>query len=268
MTDGAKEDGSMFGAQKKEKETEKETELKWYHYLISLLFVVVGTVFIAYVEMDIHFICLFFTCVFAVAGIVSVLTYIFRDVETGYYRLDLVYGVMALFAALLFFTKQDVVEVYFPIIFGFILFANGVIKLQHSIDMKRIDRKMKKVTEMWLVVMIFALMCIAAGAVSVYLTPAENRTLFLFVGISLVVAGITDVFTHIVFNRKVKLFKSGNYVSDTKAEDEPEDKPENNPEMKAEEEIKEEQEPETEIPVETSFEEAGNEETETVDQLS
>ena len=68
---------------------------------------------------------------------------------------------------------------------------------------------MKKVTEMWLVVMIFALMCIAAGSVAVYLTPQEQRTLFIFIGISLIAAGATDVFTHIVFNRKVKIFKSG-----------------------------------------------------------
>lgn len=229
-------------------------------YLISLLFILVGVVFIAYVEIDIHFICMFFACVFAVAGTVSVLTYIFRDVETEFYRLDLVYGVMALFAALLFFTKQDVVEVYFPIIFGCILFANGVIKLQHSIDMKRIDRKMKKVTEMWLVVMIFALMCIAAGVVAVYLTPENSRTLFLFVGISLVVAGITDVFTQIVFNRKVKLFKSGNYEPDIKPE-----------EKKEEKEEKDEETTDGSAGVETVEEtaaEALNKETDPVDQLS
>ncbi|MCR5672440.1 MAG: DUF308 domain-containing protein, partial [Lachnospiraceae bacterium] len=223
-----------FMFQTGKKTADKENELKWYHYLISLLFVAVGVVFIVYVDMDIPFICLFFTCVFAIAGIVSLLTYVFRDIETSYYRLDLVYGVMALFAALLFYTKQDLVKVYFPIIFGCILFANGVVKLQHSIDMKRIDRKMKKVTEMWLVVMIFALICIAAGSVAVYLTPNENRTLFLFVGISLVVAGVTDVFTHIVFNRKVKQFRSGDYgqderpdgISEEKSEEKPEEKPE------------------------------------------
>ena len=239
----------MFGSKNNEKETGKETELKWYHYLISLLFIVVGIVFIVYVDMDIPFICLFFTCVFAVAGIVSLLTYVFRDIETSYYRLDLVYGVMALFAALLFYTKQDLVKVYFPIIFGCILFANGVVKLQHSIDMKRIDRKMKKVTEMWLVVMIFALICIAAGSVAVYLTPNENRTLFLFVGISLVVAGVTDVFTHIVFNRKVKQFRSGDYEPDEKpdekpverSEDKQEDKPKEVPEEKEDEKTEDKQ---------------------------
>ena len=217
----------MFGfGKKKEIEREikedmkeqKENQLKWYHYLISLLFVLVGVVFIAYVQMDTQFICSFFACVFAIAGVVSILSYCIKDVAVGYYKLDLVYGVIALFAALVFFTKQDVVGVYFPVIVGFILFANGVVKLQHSIDMKRIDRKMKKVTEMWLVVMIFALMCISAGAVAVYLTPSSQRTMFLFVGIALVVAGITDVFTHIVFNRKVKLLRSGDYMSDSEEE--------------------------------------------------
>lgn len=206
----------MFGSRKKiekaleeEQKMQRENQLKWHHYLISFLFVLVGAVLIAYKEINIPFICSFFACVFAIAGLVCVLSYCIKDVSTGYYRLDLVYGIMLLFAALLFFTKQDAVGAYFPIIAGAILFANGVIKLQHSIDMKRIDKKMKKVTEMWLVVMIFALMCIAAGSVAVYLTPQEQRTLFIFIGISLIAAGATDVFTHIVFNRKVKIFKSG-----------------------------------------------------------
>ena len=205
----------MFGSRKEiEREVrqdmkeQKENQLKWYHYLLSVFFVLVGAVFIAYVQMDIAFICKIFACVFAVAG--------------------LVYGIMALFIALIFFTKQDVIGVYFPVIVGCILFANGVVKLQHSIDMKRIDRKMKKVTEMWLVVMIFALMCITAGAVAVYLKPENDRTLFMFIGIAFVVAGITDVFTHIVFNRKVKIFRSGEYLTkeeETSAEKETESEP-------------------------------------------
>lgn len=206
----------MFGSRKKiekaleeEQKVQRENQLKWHHYLISFLFVLVGAVLIAYKGIDIPFICRFFACVFAIAGVICVLSYCIKDVSTGYYRLDLVYGIMLMFAALLFYTKQDAVGAYFPIIAGAILFANGVIKLQHSIDMKRIDKKMKKVTEMWLVVMIFALMCIAAGSVAVYLTPQEQRTLFIFIGISLIAAGATDVFTHIVFNRKVKIFKSG-----------------------------------------------------------
>ena len=89
-----------------------------------------------------------------------------------------------------------------------------------------------------------------------------------FVGISLVVAGVTDVFTHIVFNRKVKLFKSGNYIPDTEPEKdteseketETEAKTEEKPEAKAEEEYAADPGPATE---ETSYEE-----TETVDQLS
>ena len=204
---------------KEEMKEQKENQLKWYHYLISLLFVLVGAVFIGYVNMDISFICKFFAAVFAAAGIISIGSYCIKDVAVGYYRLDLVYGVLALFAALIFFTKQDVVGVYFPVIVGFILFGNGVVKLQHSIDMKRIDRKMKKVTEMWLVVMIFALACIAAGSVAVYLTPVNERTRFLFIGISLVVAGVTDVFTHIVFNRKVRLLRNAGEQEETGSEE-------------------------------------------------
>ncbi len=196
----------MFGQSNETKPEVKQN--KWHHYLISILFVLVGLLFVIYEQMDIALVCKVFAGVFAAAGIVSVISYCIRDVGSGYYRLDLAVGVMALFAALLFITGQDAVNEYFPMIAGIILFSNGVIKLQHSIDMKRIDRKMKKVTEMWLVVMIFALAGIAAGFVTVYLTPEKMRTLFLLTGAALIVAGVSDIFTHIVFAAKVRAFKN------------------------------------------------------------
>lgn len=192
-----------------ERKDQKENQLKWHNYLLSAIFVIAGLILIVYVQIDIPFICKFLSIVFAVVGLILIISYCIRDVAEGYYRLELVYGITAGFAALLFYTKQDTIGAYFPIIAGFILFANGVVKLQHSIDMKRIDRKMKKVTEMWLVVMIFAIMCIAAGIVTAYIKTAESRTMFLVIGISFIVAGLSDVFVHIVFNRKVKMFRSG-----------------------------------------------------------
>ena len=84
---------------------------------------------------------------------------------------------------------------------------NGVIKLQHSIDMKRIDKRMKKVTEIWLVIVIFSLACIVTGCIVVFATLSDERKLFLLIGIAFVVAGITDVLTHIAFNNKVRTFR-------------------------------------------------------------
>lgn len=176
------------------------------HYLVPVLFILMGLVFIAYTKIDVTFISRFFAFVFALSGIGMILTYIFKDVESGYFRLDLVYGVMALFVSFLFMTKQDIIGTYFPMIIGSIIFANGVIKLQHSIDMKRIDRKMKTVTERWLVVMIFALVSIACGVITIYLLPSSGRTLFVFVGASLLFAGVTDVFTHVGFSKKLKAY--------------------------------------------------------------
>lgn len=215
----------MFGYEKKVKKEAKEefakeqkeqkvSQQKWHHFLTSLLLVLAGLVFIIYTPIDVAFICRLAACIFAVAGLVSIVSYIVRDVETGYYRLELVTGIMLMFFALVFYTKQDVMESNFPVIAGIILFTNGVIKLQHSIDMKRIDRKMKKVTEGWLVVMIFALMCIAAGTVIVYMTPSQDKKMFLIIGISFVVAGLTDIFTGMTFTGKVKDFKSGKYLTE------------------------------------------------------
>ncbi len=226
------------------KENQRENQLKWQHFLLSAFLVLAGIVFITNSQINITFLCRFFAIVFCLTGVISIISYCVRDVSTGYARLDLVYGIMSIFAALVFYTKQDVIGIYFPVIIGFMLFCDGVVKLQHSIDMKRLDRKMKTVTEMWLVVMIFALICITAGVVTVYMDPDQTRKLFIFVGIALIVSGLSDVFTQIVFSKKVKAFKSGDFIKEEeKTEDKPEEKPAEEEGKKSEEapENKEEQ---------------------------
>ena len=180
--------------------------MKLYHYLLSILLILTGLVFIVYADIDIEFIFILAACVFAVAGVASIISYFVRDAEESFYRLDLVHGIMALFLALVFVTKREEIAEYFSIMIGCILVANGVVKLQHAVDMKRIDRKMRKVTETWLIVVIFSLLCIAAGTIAIYAPPSEERTLFIYFGIAFVVAGITDIFTQLVFNRKVRAF--------------------------------------------------------------
>ena len=76
-----------------EQKEQKENQLKWYHYLLSALFVLSGAVFIGYTTIDIPFICKFLACVFAAAGVISIFLYCFKDVSAGYYKLELVYGV-------------------------------------------------------------------------------------------------------------------------------------------------------------------------------
>ena len=98
------------------KNEQKENQLKWHSYLIAVLMTLIGLVFTIYKEINISFVCTVFAVVFAIAGIISVVTYCVKDVTSGYYRLDLAYGIMSVFAALLFYLKQDLFEVYFPVI--------------------------------------------------------------------------------------------------------------------------------------------------------
>ncbi|MBO4267338.1 MAG: DUF308 domain-containing protein [Lachnospiraceae bacterium] len=180
--------------------------MKLYHYLLSIVLILTGLVFLVYSEIEVEFICIVAACAFAVAGIASVISYFVREAAESFYRLDLVHGIMALFLAVVFVTKREEIAEYFSIMIGCILVANGVVKLQHAVDMKRIDRKMRKVTETWLIVVIFSLLVIAAGTIAIYAPPSEERTLFVYFGIAFVVAGITDIFTQFVFNRKVRSF--------------------------------------------------------------
>ena len=122
-------------------------------FVIPAVYIVLGLVMVIFPETTEKTFCLSLGAIAAVLGIISLVTYFSRDFEDSVYRYDFVNGVMLILLGLLFIVKMEMIIKLIPIMLGVMILANGIMKLQHAIDLKRIE------FSGWLYVLVFSLLC-------------------------------------------------------------------------------------------------------------
>lgn len=167
-------------------------------FVVPAVYIVLGLVMVIFPETTEKTFCLALGAIAAFLGIISLVTYFSRDVEDSVYRYDFVNGVMLLLLGLFFIVKMEMVIKLIPIMLGVMILGNGIIKLQHAIDLKRID------FNGWLYVLVFSLLCLSVGAVCIFRPAFIADTLIILMGISFLFCGITDFITLFLMSRRIK----------------------------------------------------------------
>ena len=167
-------------------------------FVIPAVYIVLGLVMVIFPETTEKTFCLSLGAIAAVLGIISLVTYFSRDFEDSVYRYDFVNGVMLILLGLLFIVKMEMIIKLIPIMLGVMILANGIMKLQHAIDLKRIE------FSGWLYVLVFSLLCLSVGAVCLFRPAFIASTIIILMGISFLFCGITDFITLFLMIRKVK----------------------------------------------------------------
>ena len=114
-------------------------KMKMNTFLVSLLYVVLGVIMMFFPKTTMETICYIFAGVLILIGIVYTISYFRRNIVDSYYRYDLVYGLVTILCGVLIIVKVDLLINLIPIVMGILIFGNGIIKLQHAVDLKRVD---------------------------------------------------------------------------------------------------------------------------------
>lgn len=185
----------------------KERLLNWRSFGVSCLIISFGSALLLFNVTD-EAICKYMSIVLVLAGIVYVTSYFCRNIGEVFHENDLTFGLLGIITGCVIYFRRDELSVLVHTMVGLILIINALFKLQHAIDMKRMDIKLKQVKQMWLVVIVFSLVVLSSGLVIV-LFIEEKPVLFRYLsGCILVFAGVTDIITQIGFVRKLKTFRS------------------------------------------------------------
>ncbi len=177
-------------------------------YVTSAIYVVLGLVMVIFPETTMKTFCLTLGAIAAVLGIINLVTYFTRNtVIDSVYRYDFVTGVVLILAGLALIVKMDKVIELIPVLLGILILVNGIIKLQHAIDLKRIE------FNGWLYVLVFSLLCLSIGAICVLQPAFIAKTLIIIMGISFIFCGATDFITLFLLAKKMKEY-SGNTGND------------------------------------------------------
>jgi len=181
------------------------------YLLMSIAFVLLGTVFLVFPRASVKIICDIFGAFLCLIGLIRVIDYFITQVSLNEYRLGLVIGLIAIGAGVFIFIRPELLAGVLPTVFGVVVLLDSLVKLQNTLDMARLhDRK-------WLLTLIMTLVTAALGVVLLLEPFKASEAVILCLGISLILNGAMDTAALLVLYGL--MMKTRNAVTESKAEE-------------------------------------------------
>lgn len=169
--------------------------------LLSAACIVLGLLLLLYPETSGTIIAVIIALVLAAAGVMHIISYFFRRYPDDIGHMDLVTGLVCAGAGIFLFLHPNVLIGLLPTVLGLLLIIDGIVKLQSAVDLARLH------TPRWWVILILAAASVVLGMTAL-LNPFETVALLLiFIGGSLVVDGLFDLWTLFSLHRRIKKFR-------------------------------------------------------------
>lgn len=106
--------------------------------LFSILYIIMGTLFLAYPESSQQIVCYICSGVLCVLGLFHVINYIHTPVTKSEYRPDLVCGILAISASVFVLMRPEWLIAALPITLAIVIIIDSIVKLQNTFDMLRL----------------------------------------------------------------------------------------------------------------------------------
>ncbi len=169
--------------------------------LMAAACIVLGLLLLLYPETSGTIISVIIALVLAAAGVMHILTYIFRRYPDDIGHMDLVFGLICAGLGVFLFLHPGILISLLPTVLGLLLIIDGIVKLQSAIDLARLH------TGRWWIILILAAASIILGSVAL-INPFETMfILLMFIGASLIIDGLFDFWTLFSIHRRVKRFR-------------------------------------------------------------
>lgn len=176
-------------------------EMKRSLILTSILYILLGLVLVIWPDSAARLICYCLGAVLVIFGIVHIINYFTVSASALLFRNDLLIGLTSLSAGLFLIFFPGVVISFLPFLLGLIIVFGSFVKLQHSVDLKRIGYVG------WWIDLLLSVLTIALGLIVLFNPFTAAATLIIFIGISFIVEGFSDLWTFFRIRRRVKEFK-------------------------------------------------------------
>lgn len=168
------------------------------YIFISALYVVLGVALLAWPMMSVKMICYGLAVAMIVIGISYGVMYFTKDNLQGFLQMDLVIGIVCLAFGLFILLNPTFLGSVLPFAMGIILLLGATVKIQSSINMKRL--RFAK----WYLVLICAILIGALGVVLLCNPFQKEEDMILYIGICLILDGLTNLTSLICIQVRVK----------------------------------------------------------------
>jgi len=168
---------------------------------MSVLLFAVGLCLIIWPSFITKVICYIIGSIALIAGIIELVIFFVRDISVKTVSYSLIIGFLSSIFGLILLLKPDNSAVFFSMLFGVFIIIDSVLKLQTSFELRNLG------VLRWWVNLILALASAVLGVLLVINPFATTNILFIFMGISLVVDALENIWTVIFISIASKQMK-------------------------------------------------------------
>ncbi|MFU0799063.1 MAG: DUF308 domain-containing protein [Xylanivirga thermophila] len=174
---------------------ERLKKFKTAFIVSSIFYIILGIVLIARPETSARAICRVFGVLILLLGVIRVIRYFAGNDFEDQFKFDLARGILASMFGIFMLIAPKAVIVALPVLLGLAIIIDSVLRLQLSIDLKRLQY------EKWWTGLIMALVTGVLGVMLFFNPFAGSIALTMYIGISLVIDGIVNIWALILLTK-------------------------------------------------------------------
>lgn len=166
--------------------------------LTSVAYIVLGILMIVFTQQVSMFACYVIGALILAFGVIRIVGYAKNDGIENIGGFQLALGIVAAIAGLCIIAKPDIVNKFLSYVAGAVIIADGALKLQRSIDLKRTG------VNNWWSVLALSVIAMLAGAVILIRPDFIAGAVIKVIGAIFIFSGVSDLWTTICVSRDVK----------------------------------------------------------------
>lgn len=170
------------------------------HIVLSVALIIVGVGLIARPDIFISVMGRFFGIYLILIGAVKTVGYLSKDIYRLAFQYDFVYGFILVGMGIVFLCHPDSVINLIGMLFGIVVFSDGVIKIQIARHARRFG------ISAWWAIFALAVISIVGGLIIAAILYKDSRIMSVMLGIIMITEGVMNIVT-VMTSVKVKGYR-------------------------------------------------------------
>ena len=164
---------------------------KHAYITVSVIMVILGLALVIWPRMSLSVLCYLIGAMLVIGGIVKLTGYFSKDLYRLAFQFDFAFGILSMLLGLVFIIPPEHIISILPIIMGFFVLVDGVLKIQTALDAKIFG-----LTTWWMIILLAAATCICV--LLLIFKPFESAvSIMVLLGITLLIDGIQNLWVGI-----------------------------------------------------------------------
>ena len=174
--------------------------------LASVLYIALGLVLLIWPGISRDLICLSFGVVLLIYGIITIISFFVHDSRLGTFRFELILGIVAAAAGLLFLIKPEFVKSVIPVVLGIYIIIDALLNLKRSLELHSLQYGR------WWVILVLSLVSVALGVLILFRPGMTADVLIMVIGGVFVYNGLSDLWSIFKISRITKEYRKNNPI--------------------------------------------------------